>query len=373
MSNAIYPDTLPGRAWPRKRAPVWKTTIKATPSGREWRSASMLTPRYRYTLQYNFLRSNAALQYQTLFAFFNARSGSFDSFLFRDPDDNTVTAQPFGVGDGAAVAFTLLRSLGGYSEPVGAVAAPITVQMTGGLGGIGSFEAVGATAGLGVGWSTFVGGAGDGSRTYTLSRTPTGSAKHGSSTQFMQITAVGNSNDSGIVPQVRTPIVPGQQYTLSASIRASVAGKVYLTARVYDAAVGSLGDFSTTTVAVTGGLVDKSVTFTAPALAASADISVRGINAVGEYFEVDAVQLVPGAAVPAVTSTVVALMEGGDYSLAAGSPVLTLTRAAASGAILAWSGSYYWRCRFDADDLPFEQFMSQFWKTGEVKLITVKP
>ena len=51
-------------------------------------------------------------------AFFNARSGSFDSFLWTDPDDNSVTAQSFGAGDGSTISFQLTRTFGGYAEPV---------------------------------------------------------------------------------------------------------------------------------------------------------------------------------------------------------------------------------------------------------------
>lgn len=196
MSNAVYP-TLPGLMWPFRRTPVWKTTIDTTPSGREWRSTAMVAPRYRYGLQYEFLRNEAAYaEFQALFGFFNARRGSFDNFLFRDPQDGVVSGQVFGVGAPGITQYQLVRTLGGFVEPV-----------------------------------------------YDLVAAP-------------QIFLDGVLQSSG--------------YTVSAA-----------------------------------GLV----------------------------------------------------------TFAAASP----------GAVLTWSGSFYWRVRFDSDEITFDQFLSQFWKTGEVRLITEKP
>jgi uncharacterized protein (TIGR02217 family) len=131
MSDAIYP-TLPGITWSFIRTPIWKTQIQTTQSGRELRAAQMSYPLYKYTLTYDVLRSDPAfVELQTLIAFFNARSGSFDSFLFTDPDDSTATAQVFGIGDGSTKAFQLIKSFGGYTEPVIAVHAVTQVTING--------------------------------------------------------------------------------------------------------------------------------------------------------------------------------------------------------------------------------------------------
>lgn len=119
MSDAILPQP-PGLLISKiKRTPMWSTRVQSTPSGREWRTRPMSFARYRLTLQYEFLRSAAAYQEaQQLLGFFNARAGSYDSFLFSDPDDRAVTAQPFGVGDGVSKQWQLVRTLGGAVEPV---------------------------------------------------------------------------------------------------------------------------------------------------------------------------------------------------------------------------------------------------------------
>lgn len=118
MSNAVYP-TLPGLAYKVKRVSGFKTQVHETASGREYRSALMVYPRDRYTLQYEFLRDrNATDEMRTLLGFYRSRRGAYDSFLLNDPDDNAVSAQAFGTGDGTTKTFQLVRTLGGFVEPV---------------------------------------------------------------------------------------------------------------------------------------------------------------------------------------------------------------------------------------------------------------
>ena len=119
MSQALFPS-LPGLAWPVQRtvraAPV---EVRTTPSQREFRTRDATQPRYVFTLQFDFLRSRAALaEWQTLLGFYNLRGGEFDDFLFLDALDNTATNQPFGTGDGVSTQFQLLRTLGSFAEPV---------------------------------------------------------------------------------------------------------------------------------------------------------------------------------------------------------------------------------------------------------------
>lgn len=120
MSNAIYP-TLPGLGWSVIKTPNWTTKVQRSVSGKETRTALESFPRWKFALKYEFLRQDAAyLEIQTLVDFFNARQGSYDSFLFTDPNDNAVTAQSFGTGDASTKAFQLIRPIlsGGFLEPV---------------------------------------------------------------------------------------------------------------------------------------------------------------------------------------------------------------------------------------------------------------
>lgn len=118
MSNAILP-VMPGLTWDYTRVPEWSTTTKSSVSQRSFRTANASFPKYRVKMSYEFLRQYTGFaEMATLVGFFNARNGGFDSFLWTDPDDNTVTAQALGTGDGSNKLFQLVRTFGGYVEPV---------------------------------------------------------------------------------------------------------------------------------------------------------------------------------------------------------------------------------------------------------------
>ncbi len=118
MSNAVLP-TLAGLAWDVTTSPQFNTRAHRAMSGSEVRSASMVYPLWKFGLKYELLRNdNINNELKTLAGFFNARQGQFDSFLYSNPTDNSVTAQQIGVGDGVQTQFQILRDFGGYVEPV---------------------------------------------------------------------------------------------------------------------------------------------------------------------------------------------------------------------------------------------------------------
>lgn len=118
MSNSVFPS-FPGLTWNVVRRPKWSTVTKKSVSGREFRAAQYSYPIWEYKLSFEVLRARSALpEMQQLAAFFNARQGSYDTWLYTDPDDNTVTTQLFGTGDGVTTQFQLVRAFGGYTEPV---------------------------------------------------------------------------------------------------------------------------------------------------------------------------------------------------------------------------------------------------------------
>lgn len=120
MSNQVYPD-LPGLAFDVHRAPSWRTDIRTTPSRREYRSTDQVYSLRRRVLAYEFLRSRASLaELQTMEGFFNLHMGALDSFLFNDPDDQSITMQAIGTGDGVTTDFQLARVWGGVVEPIAA-------------------------------------------------------------------------------------------------------------------------------------------------------------------------------------------------------------------------------------------------------------
>ena len=77
------------------------------------------------------LRDTGQAEIQSLIGLFNACKGSYNYFLYTDPDDCAVTVQSFGLGDGSTKAFGLVRSYGGFVEPIGAVNGTPTIYING--------------------------------------------------------------------------------------------------------------------------------------------------------------------------------------------------------------------------------------------------
>ncbi len=143
MSNLIYP-ALPGRAWPITRTAIYKTDPHESASGRELRIARWAYARYSYKLKYAFLREwGTFTELQAVAGLFGACKGSFDTFLWQDPDPafSVATAQQFGVGDGVTTKFQLARSYASqFAEPVAAVQAGAQVFVAGSLSGSASVD-----------------------------------------------------------------------------------------------------------------------------------------------------------------------------------------------------------------------------------------
>ena len=112
MSNLVFPlGTATGRVVSRE---VYTSSrINESASGKEYRSTWWSTPRYRYKVAFDSLlgASGSRQDFQALAGFLVRHFGMLDSFLFTDPEDNTVTAHPFGTGDASTTKFQLQRSL----------------------------------------------------------------------------------------------------------------------------------------------------------------------------------------------------------------------------------------------------------------------
>ncbi|HFA7614575.1 TPA: DUF2460 domain-containing protein [Neisseria gonorrhoeae] len=121
MGNAVFPE-FPGLKWGRKKTAVWSTGTQKSASGREFRTAYYTYPQWRFSLSFEVLRTKASVnELEKLAGFFNARKGSFESFLYEDPADNAVTDQPVGNTVQGVARYQLVHSMGGFIEPVSAV------------------------------------------------------------------------------------------------------------------------------------------------------------------------------------------------------------------------------------------------------------
>ena len=126
--TAIFP-ALPGLGWSVTKAPRFATRIQRAVSGRELRVLDQPYPIWTWTLTYNLLRDKWDTrgagglgvgydELRTLAGFFLQQQGAFAPFLFDDPSDDDITGQVIGTGDASTSAFQLLRTMGGFAEPI---------------------------------------------------------------------------------------------------------------------------------------------------------------------------------------------------------------------------------------------------------------
>lgn len=134
MGNAVFPS-LPGVTWNVSKSPEFSTQSHRSVSGRELRATFQQYPLYTFALSYEVLREGALTELKQLLGFFLARQGSFDSFLYTDSSDFSVTDGSFGVGNGVTTQFQLVRAYGAgsntFAEPVQNVNALNNIKVSG--------------------------------------------------------------------------------------------------------------------------------------------------------------------------------------------------------------------------------------------------
>ena len=115
MSSSIFPS-FAGVDVAIKRSTIYATKVQTSASGKELRATFQATPIYKWDLKMNFLRqagyNTATDEVAQLGQLFVNLKGAWDSFLFTDTVDNTVTLRNFGTGTGALTTFQLCDGLG---------------------------------------------------------------------------------------------------------------------------------------------------------------------------------------------------------------------------------------------------------------------
>lgn len=126
----LFPS-LPGQGWSVHKRPTFSTRVASHVSGREVRTALYALTLYEFELTFESLASASGYggvgtgSLQTLLGFYNTCQGQLGSFLYVDPTDSAVHAQPLGIGDGTTTTFTLARTIGPILE-----AAPWVTQIS---------------------------------------------------------------------------------------------------------------------------------------------------------------------------------------------------------------------------------------------------
>lgn len=112
MGASDWLPTFQGMKLTMTKEPIWATKIHTSSSGLESRIALQGTPRYRYSMEIEFLRTaKNNNECATLIDFLNARAGSWDWFFITDPSTTPPIAQKVRFeGDG----FTMKQFAHGY-------------------------------------------------------------------------------------------------------------------------------------------------------------------------------------------------------------------------------------------------------------------
>jgi uncharacterized protein (TIGR02217 family) len=134
----IFPN-LPGQGWSVHKRPSFSTRVASHVSGREVRGALYAVTLYEFELTFDALAATAAgalgglgaTSLQTLLGFYLQCQGQFGTFLYVDPTDSVATGQSIATGDGATTTFTLVRTLGAFTEPVSYVTQVNTLSVNG--------------------------------------------------------------------------------------------------------------------------------------------------------------------------------------------------------------------------------------------------
>lgn len=114
LSNdgSVFPY-LPGQSYLAQKSPMWSTSLATAAMGGERRRQNWSFPKWMIKVSYEVLRASVSLpELQHLIGFFNLHAGRYAEWSFYDPNDNLVTNQPFGTGDGTTKTFQLLRQGG---------------------------------------------------------------------------------------------------------------------------------------------------------------------------------------------------------------------------------------------------------------------
>ncbi len=414
----IFP-VLPGQGWSVHKKPSFSTRVATHPSGREVRAGLYAHALYEFELTFTGLDSSGAFSglqtqsLQTLMGFFLTAQGQLNSFLYLDPIDNTATNQGFGVGDGTTTTFSLGRALGGYYEPVSYAlnpAAPTIFNFGNGTvpnylpnNQIYNSAFAGAVAGTPgtspADWAIHA----DTAHGLTLEIVDTGTVTiGGQSVPYIDVRAYGTDTASGgnlaltFTATLNLPATLGQSFIASAYVALQAgtlppAGTNAVSLILYDGSAyhgtkfvpnATLTQYYEAVTPAYSGMtfVNWQLWVYGPTTSGTAvDFTIR-VAAPQLELVVPTAQTTPNPVMP----TFGAQYYGAPQISVNGSVVnpalctftapnvVTFASAPAASAVIAWTGTYAFQCRFLDDQWDFENFMSGLWQNKSVKFRSIR-
>lgn len=86
----------------------WNVLVTNYESGKEQRRKKWSQPKRTFTVS---LRGKSKTIEKQISDFYIARSGAFDTFYFQNPNENPITGESFGTGNGTTTQFSLAHTL----------------------------------------------------------------------------------------------------------------------------------------------------------------------------------------------------------------------------------------------------------------------
>lgn len=409
MSSLVYPASLPGLTFDNTRSPNYNTGLQPALSGKESRIAYQLYPMMEFELQYEFLTgaSQTSSDIRALLGLFMAMKAQADTFLFVDPEFNSVSLMPFAT----TVSGTTIYATTATYQNTGGPGGPEVVQNFNGaptyyLSRFGSGSALfpellspSPRTNLILQSATFDNAswaknnitvtpnttlAPDGSTTMdSLVESTSTNVNH-----FFSQTATipaGASIYTGyffVKPSVRgwcaiqlTETLGGQSCIAWFNITTGVKGTVSSSANL-SGATSTIApvpdDPGVYLITISATKANAAVGLNLALFSAIADASVIYTGATGTVAIIAwGAQLENNFAPTMYIQTVAAQVSVTDYSLdAVGN--LTMGAAIPSNATLLWSGSFFYRCRFTEDKMTVSQFVNKFWENKSVTLRQIR-
>jgi hypothetical protein len=382
VSLSIFPTLTPKVTVSREI--IDESEVFRTVSGREQRVGWDFYPLHRYSLKYEALRSGDAYrEAQRIAGFYERHRGRLDSFLFRDPEDCSVTDHGFGVGDGTTTVFQLQRTTIADVEDVLGVWPTYTTPRTNYCPYSQQFDAWTKTGAATVTANAKI--APDGTATADRLNFPSASTVD----RVTQQTSGGSLAVAtpwtfsvwlcGVAGQTCRIVIDtngGTYETAILDVTLTTAWRRYSVTLTFanagHTAVFGFVQRSTGQTAATvdawGAQIEDGVTLPRRyvATAATAATAVPAYwPGIGDGFEPVGE---PNWATVSVTAD--GVFVAGFAPGATGQ--IVFTSPPANGAHLRWSGEFFRRCRFEDTSLSQERLLAQLWR-GNVSLIEVKP
>lgn len=386
MSNEVCP-ALPGLMWDIEREEQWKNMSRESDSGRDFTRAIWTYPRRNYKLQYEFLRSGAEAELQSLVGFFNRHKGDFDTWLFDDPMDNIAVNELLGVTNGTQSTWQLTRAFGGASSPVFELKAPPELYLN--MGNWRGNERKYFTPRTNIYAQSDISSWYSVLNDVSVDANATAAPDGASTADFLKESAVNGAHFIDryqAVPSLGTwyHSVFAKAGTRNNLILGLQMSDISMKRRRFNLTTGTTSDLDSGDqggiIAYPGGwyrcwMRQTLTSLSAPIQRIQLDATgvgstsyvgdgTSGLYLWGAQMEKDALTPYIPTAGAAVTVTDATINSTG---------LVTLSPTPAAGGSLSWSGGYYWRCKFKQSRMAYKQFMQHLFSARSVEFKTYKP